>query len=94
MRYILSASVYDNTSLQHLNETGNTTAPYPSVDQHQALLAKNTNPASNTCEVQISASNTTALTISVDPLIENIDYACTIAEQATSVLVANLPKSW
>ena len=92
--YVLSAAVYDDTSLQNLNETGNTTAPYQAFGQHQARLAKNTDPASNTCEVQISASSATALTISVDPLLGNIDYACTVVEQAAPILVANLPANW
>ena len=92
--YVLSAAIYDNTSLQNLNETGNATAPYQPFGQHQARLAKNTNPASNTCEVQISASNDTALTVSVDPLLGGIDYACTVAEQAAPILVANLPEHW
>lgn len=92
--YVLSAAIFDDTSLQNLNETGNTTTPYQSFGQHQARLAKNTNPASNTCEVQISASNATALTISVDPLLGNIDYACTVVEQAAPILIANLPANW
>jgi hypothetical protein len=92
--YVLSAAIYDNTGLQNLNETGNTTAPYQSFGQHQARLAKNTNPASNTCEVQISASNATALTVSVDPLLGNIDYACIVLGQAAPILVSNLPEKW
>jgi hypothetical protein len=92
--YILSAAIYDKTSLRNINETNNTTEAYDHFGQHQALLAKNTNSASNTCEVQISASDSTTLTISVDPLVGNIEYACTIVEQAAPVLVANLPANW
>lgn len=92
--YNLNAAIYDDTSLQNINETGNTTTAYQSFGQHQARLAKSTDPASNTCEVQISASDTTALTISVDPLLGSIDYACTVVEQAAPILVANLPANW
>jgi hypothetical protein len=96
--YVLSAAIFGETSLENLNETGNTTAPYQPpghpFGQHQARLAKNTNPASNTCEVQISASSATVLTVSVDPLLGNIDYACTVVEQAAPILVVNLPENW
>lgn len=92
--YILSAAIYDHTSLQTINETGNTTASYQPFGQHQARLAKDTHPGSGTCEVQISASNTTALTILVDPLLGDINYACTVVEQAAPIMVANLPANW